>query len=85
MTKTKTISRLSTTNPGCKVTIQQDFFMVRGAKSFPKMRRKSMEMYKPQSWTDITNYNFSRNLAGTVMKINVEVSAVDVEVRYLWV
>jgi hypothetical protein len=28
--------RLSVTNPGCKVTIQQDFFILAGSKTIPK-------------------------------------------------
>jgi hypothetical protein len=37
ITLTSTIFyRLSVTNPGCKVTIQQDFFILAGSKTIPK-------------------------------------------------
>ena len=48
--------RLCVAEPGYKVTIQQDFFTLGGdgETQIPKCRQKSIEMYKPKFWDDVT-------------------------------
>ena len=69
------------TDPGYKVTIEQDFFALVGDKVVPKSRQKSIEMFKPKQWKDQTNLQFRTNLAGTVIKVKVEVTPADKEAR----
>ena len=69
------------TDPGFKVTIQQDFFSLAGGEIVPKSRQKSIEMYKPKQWKDQTNLQFRSNLAGTVIKVRIEVGPADRESR----
>jgi len=74
-------NRLSVTDPGYKVTIEQDFFTLAGQKAIPKSRQKSIEMFKPKHWKDQTNIQFRSNLAGTVIKVRLEVGPADREAR----
>eukprot|EP00090_Calanus_glacialis_P044015 TRINITY_DN7816_c0_g1_i2.p1 TRINITY_DN7816_c0_g1~~TRINITY_DN7816_c0_g1_i2.p1 ORF type:complete len:471 (-),score=139.23 TRINITY_DN7816_c0_g1_i2:321-1733(-) len=73
--------RLAVADPGFKVTIQQDFFSLAGGEIVPKSRQKSIEMFKPKQWKDQTNLQFRSNLAGTVIKVRIEVGPADREAR----
>lgn len=73
--------RLVVTDPGYKVTIEQDFSTLSGGKVVPKSRQKSIEMFKPKQWKDLTNLQSRTNLAGTVVKVRVEVGPADREAR----
>jgi len=73
--------RLVVTDPGYKVTIEQDFSTISGGKVVPKSRQKSIEMFKPKQWKDLTNLQSRTNLAGTVLKVKLEVGPADREAR----
>jgi len=73
--------RLVVTEPGYKVTIEQDFSTLSGGKIVPKSRQKSIEMFKPKEWKDQTNLQIRSSLAGTVLKVRMEVGPVDREAK----
>ena len=57
--------------PGYKVTIQQDFFTLDGEKQIPKCRQKSIEMYKPKYWDDVTRIYSASIIPGRVLSVKV--------------
>ncbi|XP_023330229.1 uncharacterized protein LOC111702695 isoform X2 [Eurytemora carolleeae] len=75
------LDRLLVTNPGCKVTIQQDFFVKLGTRIVPKTRRKAHEMFKPNQWFDSTKYSVVKQINSGVLKLRLEVSPVNKEAK----
>ena len=67
--------------PGYKVTIQQDFLVYDSERQLiPKSRHKSIEMYKPRVWEDVTRYE-EEEVGGGVVCLKVEVAPADREAR----
>jgi len=78
---TDLLNRLSVAEPGYKVTVQQDFFKMSGEHEIPQSRQRSIEMYKPKRWEDVTRIP-SRGLSpGVVVSIKVETAPADKEAR----
>jgi len=77
---TDLLNRLSVAEPGYKVTIQQDFFTMSGVHQVPKCRQRSIEMFKPNRWEDMTRLPTTLT-PGVVVSIKVEVAPADREAR----
>ena len=72
---------MAVTDPGYKVTIEQDFFTLSGEKVVPKSRQKSIEMFKPKQWKDQTKIQPGTSLVGSVVKVRLEVGPIDKEAK----
>ena len=73
--------RVSVAEPGYKVTIQQDFLVFDSERQLiPRSRHKSIEMYKPRVWEDVTRYE-EEEVGGGVVCLKVEVAPADREAR----
>ena len=72
---------MSVAEPGYKVTIQQDFLVYDSERQLiPRSRHKSIEMYKPRVWEDVTRYE-EEEVGGGVVSLKVEVAPADREAR----
>merc|ERR1719336_2407956 len=74
------LTRLSVAEPGYKVTITQDFYSsLPGPR--PRTRQRSIEMFRPKQWEDLTRIQPQMLAPGTVISAKVEVAPCDKEAR----